>query len=57
LEEKKELSKFIKENRDSGQIQPSKSRFASSFFFIKKKDGHLCPVQDYQNLNKLTIPN
>jgi len=57
LEEKEELSKFIKENRDSGRIRPSKSRFASSFFFIKKKDGRLRPVQDYRNLNKLTIPN
>ncbi|TFY80223.1 hypothetical protein EWM64_g3787 [Hericium alpestre] len=30
---------------------------ASPFFFIKKKDGKLRPVQDYRLLNKGTIPN
>jgi hypothetical protein len=28
---------------------------ASSFFFIKKKDGRLRPVQDYRRLNEITI--
>jgi hypothetical protein len=27
------------------------------FFFVKKKDGKLCPVQDYQPLNKYTKQN
>ena len=33
----------------------SKSLYASSFFFIKKKDGKLRPVQDYRKLNEYTI--
>src|SRR5260370_25204717 len=38
-------------------ICPSKSQYASPFFFIKKKDRKLRPVQDYRDLNKHTIPN
>ena len=30
---------------------------ASPFFFVKKKDGNLCPTQDYQKLNDATIKN
>ncbi len=30
---------------------------ASPFFFVKKKDGKLQPVQDYRKLNKMTIKN
>ena len=26
-------------------------------FFVKKKDGSLCLVQDYRKLNKITIKN
>ncbi len=40
-----------------GYIRPSKSPYASSFFFIKKKSGELRPVQDYRKLNELTIKN
>src|SRR6202158_3257316 len=38
-------------------ITPSKSPYASSFFFIKKKDRKLQPVQDYREINKWTITN
>ena len=31
--------------------------YAAPFFFIKKKDGKLCPMQDYRWLNKWTIHN
>ena len=30
---------------------------AAPFFFVKKKDGSLRPVQDYQKLNEMTIKN
>jgi len=57
LEEQKQLDLFLEENLNSGRIRPSKSLMASPFFFIKKKDGILRPVQDYRRLNDLTIKN
>src|SRR6266536_4984467 len=30
---------------------------ASPFFFITKKDGRLCPVQDYRKLNLIMVKN
>jgi len=45
--ELQELQKFIKEHLAKGYIRPSKSPYAAPFFFIKKKDGKLRPVQDY----------
>ncbi len=36
-----ELSQFLKEHTARGTIQPSKSPYATSFFFIKKKNGKL----------------
>ncbi len=48
---------FLNENLESGRIRLSKSPFASPFFFVKKKDGTLCPVQDYRKLNEMTIKN
>jgi hypothetical protein len=54
-EEQDELDKFLDEQLRTGRIRPSKSPMASSFFFVKKKDGRLCPVQDYRRLNEITI--
>ena len=42
---------------EKGYISKSKSPYASPFFFIKKKDGKLHPVQDYCKLNEYTIKN
>ena len=39
------LDEFIDEQMAKGYIRPSKSPFASSFFFIKKCNGKLRPVQ------------
>src|SRR5712672_3091673 len=55
--ELQELAKFGKRHLTKGYIQPSKSPYAAPFFFIKKKDGKLRPVQDYRRLNEWTIRN
>ena len=57
LTEDEALSKFIQEQLEKGYISKSKSPYASPFFFIKKKDGKLHPVQDYRKLNEYTIKN
>ena len=46
-EEDAALDTWIDEQLEKGYISPSMSPYASSFFFIKKKDGKLRPVQDY----------
>ena len=48
---------FLKENLKTGRIRPSKSLISSPVFFIKKKDGSLQLVQDYQALNAITVKN
>ncbi len=56
-DEQRQLDGFIEEHLQSGRIRPSKSPIASPFFFVKKKDGTLRPVQDYRRLNAVTIKN
>jgi hypothetical protein len=56
-EEDASLEKFLDEMVALGYIRPSKSPYASPFFFVKKKDGKLRPVQDYQRLNSYTVRN
>ena len=51
------LKIHIEEGKRNGHLCPSKSPMASPFFFIDKKDGDLCPVQDYRALNGITIKN
>jgi hypothetical protein len=51
------LDLFIDKQLEKGYIRPSKSQYASSFFFIKKKDGKLRPVQDYRKVNAWTVCN
>jgi hypothetical protein len=55
--EQVKLDKFLEEHLKTGRIRPSKSPIASPFFFVKKKDGSLRPVQDYRRLNEITIRN
>jgi len=51
------LRKFVKKHLGRGTIRPSKSLYTVSFFFIKKKDGKLQPIQDYHPINNWTIKN
>src|SRR5204862_54713 len=56
-DEQDQLNSFITKHLRTGRIQPFKSLMASPFFFVKKKDGSLRPIQDYRKLNELTIKN
>jgi len=53
----KQLDESLEENLKSQCICLSKSPVASPVFFIKKKDGSPCLVQDYRKLNTLTVKN
>src|SRR5258708_9228089 len=57
LAEQKELDEFLRENLANRHIHPSKSLIRAPVFFIKKKEGSLCLVQDYQKLNEIMINN
>jgi len=51
------VQKFLHDELEKGYIRESKSPYASSFFFVRKKDGKLQPVQDYRKINTITIRN
>ena len=51
-EEIAEAKKFVEEHLRRNTIRPSWSPYTANFFFVKKKDGKLRPVQDYWPLNK-----
>jgi hypothetical protein len=53
----KTLDDLLEENLQTGRIHESKSPWASLFFFVRKKDGKLRPIQDYRRLNALTKKN
>src|SRR5258707_2658616 len=57
LDKQKQLESFLDDNMQSGCIRPSKSPMAAPFFFIKKKSGESCPIQDYRKRNDMTIKN
>ncbi len=52
-----EAQKFVAEHLKRGTIRESWSPYAANFFFVKKKDGKLRPVQDYRPVNKWTKRN
>ncbi len=51
------VQEFLTKETKKGYIWESKLPYTSPFFFIKKKDGKLRPVQDYQKINALMIRN
>ncbi len=53
--EDKAVQKFLHDELEKGYIRESKSPYASSFFFVHKKDGKMRPVQDYRKINAITI--
>jgi hypothetical protein len=57
LTEKIEMDAFLEEVLATGRIRQSKSPLGALVFFIKKKDGKLHFVQDYQALNAITRKN
>lgn len=57
LDEQSALDTFLEDNLRTGRIRPSKSPWGAPFFFVKKKDGKLRPVQDYRKLNDMTKKN
>ena len=52
-----EMHKFVQEHLRRGTICESWSPYTANFFFVKKKDGKLQPVQDYRPVNKWTMQN
>jgi hypothetical protein len=57
LTEQTEMDAFLEEVLATGRIRQSKSPLGAPVFFIKKKDGTLCFVQDYRALNAITRKN
>jgi hypothetical protein len=57
MTEQTEMDAFLQEALATGHISQSKSPLGASVFFIKKKDGKLRFVQDYQALNAITRKN
>jgi len=57
ITEQEELKKFIDKHLEWETIRRSKSPYAMLFFFIKKKNGQLRPVQDYRPINEWTVKN
>ena len=52
VDEQKEMEAFLEDQLSKGYICPSNSQQTSLVFFVPKKDGKKCMVQDYHNLNE-----
>jgi hypothetical protein len=57
LTEQTEMDAFLEEVLATRRIRQSKSPLGAPVFFIKKKDGKLHFIQDYQALNAITRKN
>jgi hypothetical protein len=57
LTEQMEMDAFLEEGLATGCIRQSKSPLRAPVFFIKRKDGKLHFIQDYQVLNAITRKN
>ena len=57
VDEQKEVEAFLDDQLSKGYIRPSNSQQTSPVFFVPKKDGKKCMVQDYRYLNEWTIKN
>ena len=55
--EQYKLGVFITENLYTKQTRSLKSSMVVLNFFVKKKNGFLCLVQDYRNFDTITIKN
>ena len=53
--EQEALNQCVEDELKAGKIHESKSPYASPCFFIAKKDGSRCLVQDYQKTNAFTV--
>jgi len=47
-----EVHNFVQKHLERGTIHESWSPYTTNFFFVKKKDRKLHPVQDYRPINK-----
>jgi hypothetical protein len=57
LTKQTEMDTFLEEALATRRIRQSKSPLRAMVFFIRKKDGKLCFVQDYRALNAITRKN
>ena len=57
VQEQEEVTAFLDDQLKKGYIRPSKSPQTIPVFFVPKKDGRKCMVQDYHYLNEHTVKN